>query len=338
MPDSETFSHPRRVLVTGAAGFIGSHVADHCLALGMEVVATDDLSGGYRENVPEGCRWVEGDLRDPGFVAGLWDDGPYEVVYHIAAYAAEGLSHFIRRYNYQTNLVASMNLLNEAVKHGTECFVFTSSIAVYGAGQLPMTEDMEPRPEDPYGISKYAVELDLRAAHEMFGIEHVILRPHNVYGERQNIADRYRNVIGIFMNQVMHDRPMTVFGDGLQTRAFSHVDDVAPIIARAPLVPAARNQVFNVGADTPSTVLELAEEVAAAFDVPCRVEHLPARKEVVHAFSDHARMREVFDPEPPLDLRTGIRRMAEWVKARGPMAPVVFDEIEVDLNLPEGWR
>src|SRR5437867_11048966 len=137
-----------------------------------------------------------------------------------------------------------MTLINASVNHGVKCFVFTSSIAVYGRNQLPMTEDMVPQPEDPYGISKYAVELDLRAAHEMFGLDYVVFRPHNVYGERQNTADRYRNVVGIFMNQVLHGQPMTVFGEGTQTRAFSHVDDVAPLIARAPLVPAAINQVF----------------------------------------------------------------------------------------------
>src|SRR5205807_1252425 len=145
------------------------------------------------------------------------------------------------------------------------------------------------------------------------------------------------NVIGIFMNQVLQGRPMTVFGDGMQTRAFSHVDDVAPLIARAPLVPAARNRVFNVGADTPYSVLELAREVAAAFGVAAQVEHLPARNEVVHAFSDHSRVRAVFAPPPPVDLATGIRRMAAWVKSRGPAEPVTFSDIEIREKLPAGW-
>lgn len=328
-----------RALVTGAAGFIGSHVADHCLALGMDVVATDDLSGGYRRNVPTAARFARGDLRDRHFVTDLWTGyGPFDYVYHLAAYAAEGLSHFIRSYNYSTNLVASMHVLNEAVRHKCQCFVFTSSIAVYGRNQVPMTEDLTPQPEDPYGISKYAVELDLRAAHEIFGLNSVIFRPHNVYGERQNIADRYRNVIGIFMNQVLQGKPMTAFGDGLQTRAFSHVDDVAPLIARAPLVSAARNRVFNIGADTPYTILQLAAEVAEAFGVPCRVEHLPPRNEVVHAFSDHSRVREVFAPPAPVDLTTGIRRMAEWVRAHGPAEPVTFSDIEITDGLPAGWN
>jgi UDP-glucose 4-epimerase len=327
-----------RALVTGAAGFIGSHVAEHCRKLGMQVVATDDLSGGFIENVPAGVDWVEGDLKDAAFVSSLWERGRYDFVYHLAAYAAEGLSHFIRRFNYQTNLVASVNLLNEAVKHEAACFVFTSSIAVYGRGQTPMNESMVPEPEDPYGISKYAFELDLRAAHEMFGLDYVVFRPHNVYGERQNIADRYRNVVGIFMNQALQGAPMTVFGDGLQTRAFSHVDDVAPLIARGPLVPAARNSVFNVGADTPYSVLELAREVSKSFGVEARVEHLPARNEVVHAFSDHGKARACFSPPAPIDLATGIGRMAAWVRARGPSRPVTFSNIEVSKNLPPSWR
>jgi UDP-glucose 4-epimerase len=326
-----------RVLVTGAAGFIGSHVAEHCLKLGMQVTATDDLSGGLRENVPRDAEWVEGDLRDHGFVAKLWSGRQFDVVYHLAAYAAEGLSHFIRRYNYETNLVASVNLLNEAVKHGTECFVFTSSIAIYGRGQTPMTEATVPQPEDPYGISKYAFELDLRAAHEMFGLDYIVFRPHNVYGERQNVADRYRNVVGIFMNQVLKGQPMSVFGDGLQTRAFSYIDDVAPVIAESPRIGRARNHVFNVGADTPYTVLQLAREVATGFEVEPNIVHLAARNEVVHAFSDHTRAREIFGTRTPVELSVGIRRMAAWVRARGPAEPVTFSNLELTKNLPPSW-
>jgi UDP-glucose 4-epimerase len=328
----------QRALVTGAAGFIGSHVADHCLALGMEVVATDDLSGGFIENVPGQATWVQGDLRDSAFCASLWDAGPFEFVYHLGAYAAEGLSHFVRRFNYETNLVASINLVNLAVLHKAKRFVFTSSIAVYGAGQLPMTEDLVPQPEDPYGVSKYAVELDLAAAHRMFGLEYTIFRPHNVYGERQNISDKYRNVIGIFMNALLNGEKLPVFGDGLQTRAFSHVADVAPVIAHSVLVDAAINETFNVGADRPYTILELAEEVARALDVPYELEHLPPREEVVHAYADHSKVRSAFDPPEPIELRTGIQRMAAWVRERGPQAPVEFSEIEVERNLPPSWR
>jgi UDP-glucose 4-epimerase len=328
-----------RALVTGAAGFIGSHVADACLEHGMTVVATDDLSGGFRENVPEGADWREGDLRDAAFVASLWDDGRFDHVYHLGAYAAEGLSHFIRAFNYRTNLEASVNLVNQAVIHEAEHFVFASSIAVYGAGQLPMTEDMTPQPEDPYGISKYAVELDLAAAHDMFGLSYSIFRPHNVYGERQNIADRYRNVIGIFMNAALSGQPMPVFGDGRQSRAFSHVADVAPIIARAPLVPGAAGGTFNVGADQPYTILELTEVIADVFGMERDVVHLPERNEVVHAYSDHSKVQRVFGAAEPLDLQTGIARMADWVREQGPRPPIDFrGEIEIERNLPPSWR
>lgn len=325
------------VLVTGAAGFVGSHIADQCLKMGFDVVASDNLSGGFLDNVPQPTHWIEGDLREPDFVAHLFQGRQFDYVYHAAAYAAEGLSHFVRRFNYQTNLVASVNLINESVKHNVRCFVFTSSIAVYGAAQTPMTEETEPRPEDPYGISKYAVELDLRAAHTMFGLNYVIFRPHNVYGERQNIADRYRNVIGIFMNQVRHRQPMTIFGDGLQTRAFSHIQDVAPIIARAPLISAAMNQVFNIGADKPYTILQLSDQVAAALGLRPERQHLPARHEVLHAFADHAKLRRVFNPPASLDLPTGIQRMADWVKQRGPATSVTFTNIEIKKNLPASW-
>jgi UDP-glucose 4-epimerase len=287
--------------------------------------------------VPAGVDFRVGSVTDPDLVAGLWSGTHFDYVYHLAAYAAEGLSHFIRRFNYENNLISSMILLNQSVLHGVRCFVFTSSIAVYGTNQTPMSEDLVPRPEDPYGIAKYAVELDLAAADRMFGLRHVILRPHNVYGERQNIADRYRNVIGIFMNQVMQGRPMPIFGDGLQSRAFSHVDDVAPIIAPAPLLEEASGRTFNVGADHPYTVLQLAEAVARAFDAEPRVVHLPARSEVLHAYASHDLVREVFRTPPPMPLSEGLRRMAEWCRRVGPLAPASRTMVEVPINLPSAW-
>lgn len=325
-------------LVTGAAGFLGSHVAQHCVNLGMRVIGVDDLSGGFKANVPAGVEFHQGSVCDKQFVKALFSRHEFDYVYHLAAYAAEGLSHFIRHFNYENNLQGSILLINESVLRDVKCFVFTSSIAVYGAAQTPMTEMTTPLPEDPYGISKYAVELDLAAAKHMFGLNSVIFRPHNVYGERQNTSDRYRNVIGIFMQQVLTGKPMTIFGDGLQTRAFSHVDDVAPLIARSPLVPEAYNQIFNVGADTPHSVLELAGVVAEAFGVEPRIEHLPARNEVVHAFSDHSRMRSVFSPPSSVPLRDGIRRMADWTRQQPLLPPTRFDNIEVAKNLPPSWR
>ncbi len=328
-----------RALVTGAAGFIGSHVADYCLALGMDVVAVDNLSGGFWRNVPADADFVRGDLRDPVWVDELWEErGAFDYIYHLAAYAAEGLSHHVRRFNYENNLIGTVNLLNAAVRGQARHFVFASSIAVYGTGQLPLREDAPPRPEDPYGISKYACELDLHAARDVFGLPFTIFRPHNVYGERQNLADPYRNVIGIFLNQCRRGDPMTVFGDGSQTRAFTHVDDVAPLMAKAPLVPGASNQVFNVGADEPIRILDLAGNVAAALGVEPRIRHLPARPEVVHAFSDHGRARDVFHPPASVPLSDGLARMAAWAQTLDPAPPVRRDSLEISEHLPAGWR
>jgi len=327
----------KRSLVTGGAGFIGSHVAKHCVELGHAVTVLDDLSGGFRDHVPEGVEFVEGSVTDADLLTRLFETERFDYVYHLAAYAAEGLSHFIRRFNYTNNVVGSVNLINEAVKHDIRCFVFTSSIAVYGAGQVPMREDLTPLPEDPYGIAKYAVELDLRAAHEMFGLDYVVFRPHNVYGENQNIGDRYRNVIGIFMNQIMQGLPMTVFGDGEQTRAFSHVDDVAPHIARSVQVPGASRQVINIGADKPYSVNHLATVVARCFGVEPDIQHLPPRNEVVHAYSDHSRALDLFGPVR-IDLEEGVNRMAAWARRVGARKSARFDAVEVEKGLPPSWR
>jgi UDP-glucose 4-epimerase len=328
-----------RVLVTGAAGFIGAHVARHLVDAGHDVVVLDDLSGGYAANVPEGAAFVEGSVVDPELVDELFREHGFSHVFHVAAYAAEGLSHFIRRFNYTNNVLGSVNVLNAAVRAETvERFVFTSSIAVYGPAQAPMTEETIPEPEDPYGIAKYAVELDLRAAQRMFGLDYTIFRPHNVYGELQNLADPYRNVIGIFMNQLRSGKPMTIFGDGSQTRAFTHIDDVAPVIARSIEVPEAANEVFNVGADTPYTVLDLAHAVARALDVPDpQIDFLPAREEVVHAFSDHAKLHRVFGEQPTVPLDEGLRRMADWARETEVAEPARFESVEVLRNLPPSW-
>jgi UDP-glucose 4-epimerase len=326
-----------RILVTGGAGFIGSHVAENLVKMGHRVTVLDDLSGGSLENIPAGCEFVKGDIADDQMVNDLFESHKFELIYHLAAYAAEGLSHFIRRYNYTNNLIGSVTLLNAAIRHGTRRFVFTSSIAVYGAGQLPMTEDMIPCPEDPYGIAKRAFELDLQAAAEMFGIEYVIFRPHNVYGERQNIADPYRNVVGIFMNRIMRGERMPIFGDGSQTRAFSYIGDVTPIIVRGGFEAQAKNRIFNVGADEPVAVIDLARLVAEIFGVEPKIAHLAPRYEVLHAFSDHAAVREVFGKQGATPIRQGLERMAVWARSKGHQAASPFTAIEIAQGLPESW-
>lgn len=324
-------------LVTGGAGFMGSHVAETLLGRGHQVVVLDDLSGGFPENVPSGAAFIQGSILDHQLIDDLFRRHSFTYVYHLAAYAAEGLSHFIKRFNYNNNLIGSLNLLNAAVNYGAKCFVFSSSIAVYGAGQVPMREDTVPIPEDSYGIAKLSVEQELRVTHDFFGLDYVIFRPHNVYGERQNIGDRYRNVVGIFMNQLLQGKPMTIFGDGSQQRAFTHINDVAPIIASCVENPAARNQIFNIGADIPHSVNDLARIVAHAMGKPCKIEHLDARNEVKVAFSDHSKCERVFGGKAKVSLEAGVQMMAEWVNKHGARESSTFEAIEIERNLPPSW-
>jgi UDP-glucose 4-epimerase len=328
------------VLVTGAAGFIGSHVCDHLVNAGYNVIALDDLSGGFIDNIHPKAQFIKGSINDVDLVNDLFEQHKFEYVFHLAAYAAEGLSHFIRRFNYNNNLIGSINLINASINAGTvKCFVFTSSIAVYGANQLPMKEENTPQPEDPYGVAKFAVEQDLKAAHEMFGLNYIIFRPHNVYGERQNIGDPYRNVVGIFMNQIMQGKRLTIFGDGKQTRAFSHIDDVAPVIAKSIEVNEAYNEVFNIGADTPYTVKELATLVCDAFEVKEQIDYLDARNEVAHAYSSHDKVHSYFGHMiKNIPLNAGIERMVSDAKAKGPRKGEKFGNIEVEKNMPPAWK
>ena len=201
-----------------------------------------------------------------------------------------------------------------------------------------MVEDMTPQPEDPYGIAKYCVELDLAAAHRLFGLDYIIFRPHNVYGERQNTGDRYRNVIGIFMNQILDGQPCTLFGDGKQTRAFSYVSDVAKPIARSTSIPEAWGEIFNIGADVPYTVNKLLAAVQAAMGGDTGAVHLEARNEVVHAFSDHNKAQKLLNYQPTVSLEDGLSLMARWVREIGPRKSAPFRGIEVAKNLPASWQ
>ncbi len=326
------------VLVTGGAGFIGSHVAQELIDAGYNVIVLDDLSGGFKQNIPKKAHFQIGSILDEQLINELFQKYQFKYVFHLAAYAAEGLSHFIRRYNYENNVIGSINLINAAVNHKVERFVFTSSIAVYGAQQTPFSEGLTPQPEDPYGIAKYSVELDLKAAFEQFGLKYTIFRPHNVYGVRQNLSDPYRNVVGIFMRQLLTKEQLTVYGDGEQTRAFTHINDIQTIIAGCINNPRSINQVYNIGNTRSTSINQLAQLLLDVSKQSNEVKYLPARSEVTHAASNHNKALEDFDPEHSTDLEQGIVEVWNWANTLKLKPPKSFEGIEIRKNLPTNWQ
>lgn len=328
-------------LITGIAGFLGSHVAEWCLELGHQVIGLDNLSGGFVENVPKGAIFRPGSVVDVGSVNALFSLYKPDFVYHLAAYAAEGLSHYVRSFNYINNLVGSANVINAAVNYGAKRLVFLSSAAVYGDVEPPFFEHDICIPIDPYGIAKLAVEQDLSAAHEMFGLEYTVFRAHNVYGIRQNLCDPHRNVVAIFMKQCLSGEPMTIYGDGKQVRAFTYVNDAAPHIARCVELPMTANQIYNIGGSGSSCSVEaLSGMVAEALNVPYRVVNLPARNEVKVVTVVHRKMRRDFGIESGkhVTLTDGLARMAAWAKTQTLHDPKPFTAIEIEKNLPAVWR
>lgn len=325
-------------LISGGLGFLGSWLAKQLIFAGKEVVILDDLSGGFMENLPDGANLYVGSITNKELVNNIFRHHSPRFVFHLAAYAAENLSPFIRTYNCRNNIEGSENLITASINHGVECFIFTSSIAVYGNQRPPFGEDDPLLPMDVYGAAKAFVETSLRNARELHGLNSVIFRPYNVFGPNQNIGDPYRNVLGIFMNQCMKGEPMTIFGDGQQTRAFTYIEDVVPVIASVCDRPSCWNEVFNIGGDYPATVDEIATDIAQAMGVEKRIVRLSERHEAKHAFCKNTKFRQYFeDIIQRTSLTDGIHQMAQWAKANGPRTTKPFARIEITRKLPTHW-
>lgn len=320
------------VVVTGGAGFVGSHIADRL----SDVHVIDDLSGGYRRNIPAHATFHEATLTDASAVDRVFAEVRPDLLIHCAAYAAEGLSHWMRSYCYQQNLGSWANLANAVVRYQVPRVVVLSSMAVYGSQEPPFDEYMAPRPEDPYGASKAAMEADVRALGAVQGIDWLIIRPHNVYGPRQNLADPYRNVVGIFMRKALAGEPLTVFGDGQQVRAFSYIADVAAAISEL-ATGTATGRIVNVGGEEPIPILTLAERVLEVTESRAGIVHLAPRYEVRDAFSSHAVLRELLGSWSPTPMGEGLASMAAWAENLT-VGPLRRYDYEVTAGMHEAWR
>lgn len=325
-----------KILITGWAWFVGSHFAHYCISKWDEVVVIDDLSWGFTRNLPSTCTFYQTDICDTAEMARIFDYEKPEYVYHFAAYAAEGLSHFIRHYNYMNNLIGSVNIINECIKNKVKKIIFTSSMAVYWINETPFRENMQPCPEDPYGIAKYSVEQDLKLAKEMFGLDYTIFRPHNIVWINQNISDSYRNVVGIFINQVMNGKPMTIFGDGSQMRAFSYIWDMMPYFYKS--MARGNWEIYNIWGEVPYTINELVSKILE-YMPEWEFVNEPPRVEVHTAYSDHSKLYNDFGR---LSELTPIEKwLPEFIlrcKEIWPQECTKFDWVEIEDKLPPKWK
>lgn len=335
-----------RVLVTGAAGFMGSHLVDALVEAGHEVYGVDDMSGGFWRNINPGSFFTQLDLRDQARTDEYITRTKPELLFHLAADATEGRSQFTPLNCTQRNLVAYLNILVPSIREGMKKVVLVSSMSVYGNQLPPFSEDMPRSPVDVYGVSKASMEHITEILSDVHTFEYTIIRPHNVYGERQNIADPYRNVVGIFINSMLNDRHFFVYGDGEQKRAFTNIADFTPYLLRAGLDAYANHQIINVGPREEFTINQLADLVLKVFHPEgARVDllpvHLPDRpKEVKEAFCTTYKAEEFLGYKTTVDLETGLHRMVAWAKTIGPQQPrYLVDGLElVTDQVPLFWR
>ena len=340
------------ILITGVAGLLGSNFAHWIIKnrSDVNIIGIDDLSGGYEDNLPYSNIGLQTEVINKRFVFHEYDitdqhvdldfifkSYKFDYVYHFAAYAAEGLSPFIRQYNYMNNLLATTRLINMSIKYGVKRFVFTSSMAVYGDNVAPFSEDMIRNPIDPYGIAKAACERDLEVANMQHGLDYCIIRPHNVYGIRQNIWDKYRNVLGIWMYKKLHNKPFSIYGDGSQVRAFTYIDDIVEPLWNAAVLPEASKQIINLGGTKDYSIIDAAlilrDVVGGA-----SIEHLEGRHEVHKAWATWDKSVDILGYEHKVSLEDGLTEMWNWAKLQPERDQFKWPKYELEKGIYEYWK
>ena len=328
-----------KILVTGCAGLLGANYSRHLIKNGHDVVGIDNFSGGYKAFLPKSDEFTfyKVNLENRKKVAEVFKKENPDVAFHFAAYAAEGLSPFIRNYNYRNNVICSANMINECINHDCK-MIFTSSMAVYGSQSPPFIEELTPMPVDPYGVAKYSVEIDLKLSAEQFGMRYNIVRPHNVLGKYQNIWDRYRNVIGIFIRKAIDGVPLLIYGDGEQTRAFSDIKYYMEPFDK--LLDNCDGEIFNIGADKYFSINEAAEtvkKVASKYGYNATIEHGEPRHEVKHAYCDHTKAKNLLNFIDRTELEPLVDDMFGWA-VNQPKRKTKDMQYEVTKNIYDYWK
>lgn len=308
----------KKVFITGVAGFLGSHLADEFLRLGWSVSGCDNLIGGYKDNVPKEVDFFQQDCMDLENLTRITSG--VDLIYHTACTAYEGLSVFSPSLITANTTQISVNVMTAAIRNGVQRVVHCSSMARYGSQDTyPFTEDMACKPQDPYGIAKYAAELLLRNLAEVHGVELVIAVPHNIIGPRQKYDDPYRNVASIMINLMLQGRQPIIYGDGTQIRCFSSIEDDVSCLIEFATNPIACGEIFNIGPDEESiTINDLASLIARKinFDLkPIYMEDRP--QEVKFATCSANKIRKFFNYQTRVTTEKAIEQMIDYIRDRG---------------------
>ena len=329
-----------KILITGVAGLLGSRLSDWVINnTNYEVVGIDDLSGGFTENINPKVKFYKFNLTNLEKLKEVFKKENIEIIYHFAAYAAEGLSPFIRKFNYENNVIASSNLITCSIEFSIKRFIFASSMAVYGEKyEPPFHEDLLQAPIDPYGIAKYAVEMDLKIASDQHGLNYTIIRPHNFYGINQNIWDKYRNVLGIWMYQILNKESPTIFGDGSQVRAFSYVDDSVIPFWNASQNDNCKGQIINLGGTKEYSISEACNILINVTGQNIKPVYLEPRHESKYAWATWDKSIELLGFEHKVNLEEGVAKMWEWAKKQPNRERYVWPEYELNKGLYEYWK
>jgi UDP-glucose 4-epimerase len=327
----------KTVLITGVAGLIGSRLSDWILQnTDYQVIGVDDLSGGFANNINEDVIFFKRNIVEG--LEDIFEKYKPEYVYHFAAYAAEGLSPFIRKFNYKNNLLATADVVNNCIKHDIKRLVFTSTLAVYGRGYGGIfDEDQIPKPIDPYGVAKYGCEMDIRIAEEQHGLDWCIIRPHNVFGIKQNIWDKYRNVLGIWMYQHLNGEPMTIFGDGSQTRAFSYIDDCLKPLWNSATKKGASKQIINLGGIHEYSINQ-ANEILKEVVGGGETSYHEQRFEVKHSIPTYQKSIDILDFKHETNLKEGLDKMWEWAKEQPMRKRFFWGKYEISKGIYKYWK